>query len=129
MTAIANELRPGLGWVGLATVGVLLAGAGLMLALLPFSEDVALVVDDGADELVPGAQSFACASPIVGAFRSEPDLADTGWFAYAPNTEALGDFGQCVEPARWRLGLGVAALAAGSGTAVIARRRIPLAPT
>ena len=128
MTAIANDLRPGLGWVALAVVGVLVAGAGLMLAVLPFSQQVDLPIDRGDGEIVSTASSHRCSTPLANAFRAAPPPADSGWFAYAPNTGVLVSSDQCVEPSRRRLGVGAAALVVGASVAGVAVRRIPTLP-
>lgn len=128
MTAIVNELRPGLGWAALAVIGVLVAGAGLMLAVLPFSEEMDIPTVRGDGEIVPTATSYRCSTPLANAFRAAPPPPDTGWFAYAPNTGVMVSSDQCVEPSRRRLGGGAAALLVGASAAGVAMRRIPTLP-
>ena len=128
MTAIVNDLRPGLGWAALAMAGVLVAGAGLMLAVLPFFHRIDVPIARGDGEINATATSHRCSTPAVDAFRSAPPPADSGWFAYAPNTGVVLDSGACVESSRRRLGIGAAALLIGSSVAGLAMRRVPPFP-
>lgn len=128
MTAIVDDLRPGLGWVALAVVGVLVAGAGLMLAVLPFSQQIDIPIDRGDGEIVPTATSYRCATPPANAFRAAPPPTDTGWFADAPNTGVMVSSDHCVDSSRRRLGVGAAALLVGAPAAGVAMRRIPSVP-
>jgi hypothetical protein len=128
VTAFIDDLRPGFGWAALAVVGVLVAGAGLMLAVLPFSQQIDIPIDRGDGEIIPTSASHRCATPLANAFRPAPPPADGGWFAYAPNTGLVFSPGQCVEPSRRRLGVGAAALVVGASVAGVAMRRIPALP-
>jgi hypothetical protein len=128
VTAIVNEFRPGLGWAALAVVGVLVAGAGLMLAVLPFSQQLDIPIDRGDGEIVPTATSYRCTTPLANAFRPAPPPVEGGWFAYAPSTGVMVSSAQCVEPSRRRLGVGAAALVVGASVAGVAMRRIPSIP-
>jgi hypothetical protein len=128
VTAIINELRPGLGWAALAVIGVLVAGAGLMLAVLPFSQQVDIPIDRGDGEIVPTATPYRCATPLANAFRAAPPPPDTGWFAYAPNTGVMISSDHCVDSSRRRLGVGAATTLVGASAAGVAMRRIPTLP-
>lgn len=104
MTAIAQELRPGLAWLALVAVGVLLAGTAFMLAVLP-SVNHRFVTPAGDDPAQADTVSRrGCPTPLASAFD---DIgSSSGWFDVGIGEPIIiSADSYCTIPARRRLSL------------------------
>ncbi|MFN3215060.1 MAG: hypothetical protein ACE367_01030 [Acidimicrobiales bacterium] len=118
MTAIVNELRPGLGWLALTAVGVLLAGTALMLVVLPSSHGFGTSAE-GRGQASVDSYRVRCPAPFTRAFDDIGSGA--GWFEFTTGEPMIiSADSYCTLSARRRMSLalvlgsvGAAAIAAG----------------
>jgi len=117
VTALLADLRPGLGWLILTAVGVLLAGTALMLAVLPSSHRLITPAVIGQEQRADTFSSRRCPTPLATAFDDIGSGA--GWFDVGPGGRVVISVdSSCTFPARRRLS---AALVAGvTGAALVA---------